>query len=381
MNPIHKLGTTAGGSGISGAMPYFLYVLAGFLLIFLGACLTDREKVLQYLRWCFGIVFIVGVSLLICAFTPATKPFLLSMGFFAAGDIGDGVQRIVTLPGYGLFIVEASLCPNLFRLKWWQCLLLFSLGLAMIVVGGNRGALAAVPVAIVVVLFLRRRSHALLASLCFMFFAIVGLRAMISGMDEADIPPLMRSFGILDSKIDDASGGNVSAQWRYDVWQSGIEKIKESPLTGKGYGNLPQHIDSKNQTASTDFEAVLAGGMAHNGYISAAYGFGVPFSLALSCAIAWLLIKESIAALRTDKHDPVLRDLHAFLAAMFVTYPILIYVAFDLNCIGMWIYAAISYILSNIPKAALSPTSPSGGPLRNYGEETRVGAGYTLRPY
>jgi O-antigen ligase len=381
MNPIHKLGASAGGSGVSGAMPYFLYVLSGLFLVFLGACLTDREKVVQYLRWCFIFVLIIGIALLICAFNPSTQPFLRSMGFFAAGDIGDGVQRLVVLPGYGLFLTEVALCPSLFGLKWWQCLMLFTLGVAMIIVGGNRGALASVPVAVVLVLFLRRRTNALFASLCVMGFVIVGLRATIAGMADADIPPMMRSLGVFDSKIDEASGGDLSAQWRYQVWDSGIEKIKEAPLAGKGYGNLPEHLNGEDGMQSNDYETILAAGLAHNGYISAAYGFGIPFSVALSCMLVWLLIKQSVAALRTDKHDPVLRDLHAFLAGMFITYPILIYVAFDLSSQAVWIYAGISYILSNSPKSESLSISQAGGPLRKYGDETRTAGIYSSRPY
>jgi O-antigen ligase len=379
MNPIHKLGSGSGGAGVSGVAPYFAYVLAGGLVIFLGAVLTDRQKIIQYFRWCFPIVLVVGVGLSICAFVPATEPFLVAMGSFAAGDIGDNIQRLVQLPGYGFFLVEVALCPSLFRLKWWQCLIVFGLGIFMIVLGGNRSALAVVPLAVPVILFLRRQSHALIVSLCAMV-AIVGLvRITISNMDEADIPPLMRSFGIFDQKIDDASGGNASAQWRYSVWQSGLEKIAEAPLAGRGYGNLPEHLNAEQGMSSTDYETVLAAGLAHNGFISAAYGFGVPFAVALCVMIVWLFIKESIAALRTDKHDPVLRDLHALLAGMFISYPLFIYTAFDLSVTALWVYAAISYILGNIPKAEIYPGT-AGSPLRRYGEETHAAA-YTSRPY
>ncbi len=109
MNPVTKLGATAGGSGVSGAAPYFGYVLAGSLMVFIGAVLNDRNKITYFMRWCYIIVLLSGIGLTICAFVPATAPYLAAMGSFAAGDISEGVQRLVQLPG--LRLVSRRSCP------------------------------------------------------------------------------------------------------------------------------------------------------------------------------------------------------------------------------------------------------------------------------
>ena len=380
MNPVTKLGSTAGGSGVSGAMPYFNYVFAAALLIFIGAVLTDRNKVTYFMRWCNVVVLISGLVLTICAFIPATAPYLVMMGSFSAGTISDGIQRLVQLPGYGLYLVEASLCPALCRLKGWQCCILFVLGFFMIILGGNRSAVAAAIVVIPVVLFLRKQSHATFLSLILMVAGIGMLRITVDSMGPGQIPPLLRSFGVFDSKIDKSTGGDASAQWRYDVWNNGWKKIMENPLTGKGFGNLPEHVENSDIEKSTDFELVLAGGEAHNGFVTAAYGFGIPFMVALAVTIVVYLFKEASLALRTDKHDPEMRDLHAFLAGMFITYPVLIYTAFDLSTGLLWSYVAISCVLSHLPRQQMSQPSDAGPPLRKYGEEQRSAGSYSYRP-
>jgi len=379
MNPVTKLGATAGGSGVSGAMPYFGYVLAASVLVFVGAVLTDRNKIAYFMRWCFVVMFISGVVLTVCAFIPATGPYLVYMGSFAAGDIGDGIQRLVQLPGYGLFIAEASLCPALFRMKLWQRVLTFGLGFGMMVLGGNRSNIGALFIVVPVILFLRRKTHAMIMGMAVMLIAVGAMHFAVANMDPGKIPPLMRGFGIFDSKIDKASGGDASAQWRYAVWQDGWNKIMENPLTGKGFGHLPLYVETEDAKTGIDFERDLAGGEAHNGFVTASYGFGIPFMVALSLALVYYFFKEAALALRADKHDPEMHDLHAFLAAMFASYPILIYTAFDLSSITLWTYVAISCILSHLPRPETTPSVDAGLPLRKYGEGPRPTRPYSYR--
>jgi len=372
MNPVHKLGASVeGGSGVSGAVPYFMYFFAGFLMVVLGAVLNTRESVMSFMRWSLIIVFGVGLLLLFCAFNPWTEPYLVAMGSFAAGNMGDGIQRLVQLPGYGIFLMEAAVCPNLFNLKKRTSVLLFVLGSAMVILGGNRSAVAAAIAAVPVILFLRRKSHALMFSVVISLVSILMLHIYISSVEVKDISPLVRSFGIFESKIDEATGGSASANWRYAVWQSGIEKIMEAPMIGKGFGNLPERIDPSGQqaTGQPDFESLLAGGEAHNGFITAAYGFGIPFTLVLAAFIIIRFFSHARSALTTDKHDKELRDLHALLAGLFASFPVIIYTALDLSQTMVWLYAGLGVILAQLKMRASSERSQAAsqtpGPLDN----------------
>ena len=288
MNPVYKLGAgVEGGSGVSGATPYFMYAIAAALLVLMGGILNSRERLVSFLRWSYGLVLVIGITFFICAFIPATAPYLYSLGVFAAGNMGDGILRLVQLPAYGFFLIQAALCPDLFRLKKIHSLLLLVAGSAMLVVGGNRSTIIAALFAIPVILVVRRSTHVLLVAAAFSVIAIGMLRFSVSEMNTAEVNPLVRSLSIFDSRIDKASGADASSEWRYAIWQSGWEKIMESPLIGKGFGNLPKHLDptSNDVVQSTDFEVILAGGEAHNGFITAAYGFGLPFMIALTVGI------------------------------------------------------------------------------------------------
>jgi len=377
MNPVDKLGSSVqGGSGVSGAAPYFGYAIAAVTVVFIGVLLNSREKVILYMRWSFRSCLVIGFALLCCAFIPTTGPFLTSMGMFAAGDIGDGIQRLVVLPGYGLFLFQAAFCPSLFRLTRIQSVAVFLFGLAMMIVGGNRSAMAAALIAAPLILLLRKKTFAFLSSISLAIFGIIVLHVTISQLNTINIPPLARSLGIFDSRIDESTGGNLSADWRYAVWQSGIDKIKEHPLIGKGFGNLPERLavdENFNKENSTDFEVILAGGEAHNGFVVAAYAFGIPFMVALSVVIFQRLFIQVRLAITSDKSDPELLDFHALLASTIASFPLLIYAAFDMSALTLWIYIGLGLILQN-----LQLNSPANGTSNFVRNESRVQNGRTF---
>lgn len=354
MNPVHKLGgNVEGGSGVSGATPYFMYVLAGVVVVMVGAILDNREKMVSYIRWSLLLSFIIGLVFLICAFIPATAPFFYAWGIYAAGGMGDNIVRFVQMPAYGLFMLQAAACPALFGLKPWQRIGMVGLALAMLILGGNRSTVLAAVCAVPIILLMRRSTHSLLVYIAIIVCGIIGLHAVISQSQADEISPLVRSLGALDPRIDAMSGAKDSSNWRDEVWQSGISKIMESPLVGKGFGNLPKHLDpnSSDIQQSTDFEVILAGGEAHNGFITAAYAFGIPFTIALTLGILHRFGVCIVSGLRVDKHDSVLRDYYALIASMFASYLINIYAAFDMSITGMWIYISIGFILDRLPRS------------------------------
>ena len=142
-------------------------------------------------------------------------------------------------------------------------------------------------------------------------------------------------------------------------------------MIGKGFGNLPERIDPSGQqaTGQPDFESLLAGGEAHNGFITAAYGFGIPFTLVLAAFIIIRFFSHARSALTTDKHDKELRDLHALLAGLFASFPVIIYTALDLSQTMVWLYAGLGVILAQLKMRASSERSQAAsqtpGPLDN----------------
>ncbi len=362
MNPVHKLGgSVMGGEGVSGANAYFLYFLAGVLVIMLGAILNSRKKLMNFMMWHFRLGLCFGCVLTVCAFFPVTMgPILARWGMFAAGNLTDGILRLVILPGFGLQLVQIAFCPMLFHLKRYQSFFVFWAGLGMIIIGGNRSAVAALVLAVPITLFLRRKRHALAATIFIFVAGVMAVHFTIDQMDPSQIPPLARGLGVFDDKIASATGGNASANWRYGVWQSGIDKIMQAPLLGKGYGNLDARYNwskSASADASTDFELVLAAGLAHNGFISAAYGFGIPFMLALTAVFFLRMVRHMFSALRVGEKDPEARDFHAYIAASIATFSVLIYSAADMCSPGFWLYTGLGFILDHVTRNNPKPIS------------------------
>lgn len=352
-----------GGEGVSGANAYFLYFLAGVLVLTVGAILNSKKKLFAFARWSFRMSLFFGAALSVCAFFPVTMgPILARWGMFAAGNLTDNILRLVLLPGYGLQLVLVAFCPAMVQLKRYQAFFIFWAGLAMIILGGNRSAVAAMVLAIPIILFLRRKRHALAATIFIFVTGMVTLHFTIDQMNPTDIPALARGLGVFDDKIANATGGNASAQWRYSVWQSGIDKILQAPMIGKGFGNLDSRYNwnkTAGADASTDFELVLAAGLAHNGFISAAYGFGVPFMLALTGAMLVRMLSHSFSALRVGDEDLEARDLHAYVASSIATFGVLIYSAADMCAPGIWLTIALGFILDHVTRKNSKPILPS----------------------
>ena len=381
MHPATQLGSTSGGSGVSGLAPYFGYMLVPVYLVITGALLPTRTKLVSFLRWCFVVVLFGGTFLLICAFIPATAPFLGAMGMFSAGDISDNVQRIVVLPGYGLQLTICALCPTLYRLRNWQAPLVFILGIAMILVGGNRSALSAVFFAVPIALLVQRKTHALAVAVLLGVFCIGGLNAVTASVDNPHFSGFLRAFGVFDTAIEETTGGSASAEWRYKVWRDGMKKIMEAPLTGKGFGGISQHPEGRPDPQSTDYEDILAGGMAHNGFIDAAYGLGIPFALALTVIMFVYLYKEVVLGLATDRHDFELREMHAYFAAVIGYMPVCIYTAFDLSVGGLWVTIALSCALSHFPRSASQTTNVADASPSRYGWDPASAKAQSYRQY
>jgi hypothetical protein len=379
MNPVMTLGATIGGSGVSGAMPYFLTALDVVIFVFTGAVLSTRERLMQFMRLQFWVVTSIGCFLGICAFIPATGPVLHALGFFNAGDLGDGIQRIVLLPGYGVFMLQAALCPACFRLRRAWVPVIIILALAFMVIGGNRSGIMSACFAVPVALILRKKPVALMASGALLLLMMFILRISVANMSVSEVPPMLRSFGVFDSKIDEAGGGTGSAQWRYEVWESAWGKIMENPLIGKGFGHLPQRfaapmVPSATDT-TTDFEATLAGGMEHNGFIVAAYGYGLPFMVLLTLCMAYYTVRAAYGALASDRHDLEARDAYAFFACVLASLPVGIYAANDLH--SFLRTATLVVLLANLQRRS-SPEAPvaADASARGYGYQPYAAAPY-----
>ncbi len=364
MNPITKLGTSVeGGKGVSGANAYFGYALAAILIVTLGCVLNTRKKVIDTLRWAFRVCFIVGVGLLICAFIPASQPYLSMFGV-PVSNYSPGVLRILSLPVFGMFIVGAGLCPRLFRIKPILAIVFFMLGMGMIIISGDRGSVASILIFIPMVLFAQKRYLSIAAFSLSAFISIAALHEVSNLMDVSQVPGIGRIAGLVSTKAAEDSGGNASAEWRYEVWNKGVSLIMEAPLTGKGYGHLSKQLNPEEVDifTSDNYEAVLAAGAAHNGYVSAAYGFGIPFVVGILLALLYRMCIHMITGMHTYGKDTELCQFHALMAGYLFSYVVGFYTYAELSTAIVWFIVGAGIIMDHVtraPKKEISPVSIS----------------------
>ncbi len=357
INPVHKLGAQiSGGSGVSGLSGYFIYISTLALITLAGLVINSREKVVMTMIWSRRICWWLSVLCIIAAVSPTGFYIYLWLGGFNAGAISGQVERIVLLPGFGLFLLGASLSPRLFRRGEIRSTLLFFYSLGTIVLGGNRSGFIAAVVMVLPLMLLNRRFF--LAAIVFgsLGAATVVATLTIEDMDLTQMPGYARILGVFSSRIDQAEGGDASAEWRYRVWESGIDKIKESPWIGYGFGHLPQHLDTSKLAQLTpseaDFEVILAMGLSHNGFINASYGFGLPFMICLASILIYRTAKHAWTAIAIGQRDPPLREFHAFVASYSMANFILIYTALDLGGASIWFYISMGIIMFRVTRFA-----------------------------
>jgi hypothetical protein len=372
ITPTHGLGgLMAGGSGISGLNAYFLYAFAGIALITVGAALPTRQDIIALFRWSMIQCLILGGILCACAFIPATTPYLDAMGMFQAGDIGDGVQRIVILPGFGYMLCCTSLFPQMFRLSRTQAFGCFCLGFAMMIIGGNRLSMTGFLIFLPLALWLRRDTNTLVIGMAGLVMFCLGVRLWANSVDVHHIPAMARSLGMLDPRIEEASGGKASEEWRYEVWKDGVKIIMQHPLLGKGFGNLPKHEQLvPGMKAPSDFEFTLAAGGAHNGMVVAAYGFGIPFFLALLVGSLQRIYAHIRLSRITDPHDQILRQFHGFVAASTASGLIQIYLTVDFSATVFWVTIGAGIVMENLMRRAAAAETPATPPQQVEGYAT-----------
>ena len=380
LKPVTKLGGNfSGGAGISGLTSYFGFISTAGLILLLGTVINTREKVIQAVVWSSRLCLFWAVCMLGAAFNPVIHTFFVAVGGFNAGEIVPGIYRIVQLPGYAYVLLGNAFCPYLFqikKLKALRCVLFGLFCIFLIILGGNRSNLVASLVFLALLLVLNRRVVLGLFVSSTLFVILAVSTVLLQNVSEEQMPGFARILGVFSSHIDDASGGTASANWRYAVWDSGLKKIMDHPMVGNGFGNLPKHLDPVNThlTADeTDYEVVLAMGEAHNGFITAAYGFGIPMALGLTLAMAWRVLVHARAALLQDSRDLELREFHAFTAAFGAGSFVLIYSALDLSCVFIWFYISLGFVMTRLTRKQ-QPAPTFGGEKAFYPTLAQYGA-------
>lgn len=339
------------GEGVTGFRGYFNYALCLFMLITLGLFIFNREQILKLLKWnvVFSVLMIMLLTPLIFTKSMTVASLLGDFGLFVT-FFDNGWLRFVNLPLYGLILLVAALLPNIFPFPVRIRTTAFLVGMAAVVMGGNRGTFVGALLAILCILVLKRRwfqvtTGTIGITLLLFTLYLIGEQAPASGGVG-----ILRVSTLVSGKAADVTDASQNIQWRMIRWERALQDIKDRPWIGYGFGGLDRAFVFSNvsdyQTAKVDID--VAAGTIHNGFLSTARALGVPAVLIFLFLISLQLLHHAKKALSFAASNPQLSELHMLVFAFLSAHMIFIYTAIDLNSFSLWFYIGLGMLISRV---------------------------------
>lgn len=358
MNPTMPGIAIGRGEGVTGFRAYFNYLISFGLIVSLGFLSGTREQVARISRW-MGIisaVFVVLLAPLIFTRSFSIASVFMQLGMFVT-FFDNGWLRFIPLAGFGSILIGLAMLPNLFPARTAFRLLTFLIGLAAIVMAGNRGSLVMAAVLTTAIAFLRRRY--VLASLIIgtvvstlFLFQYIGERH-----DFARGVGFFRVLAVVSGRVAQMTDAAENLQWRSLRWKRALQDVYASPLIGVGYGGLENAFIYGNlaQYEAARVEIDVAAGSVHNGYIACARALGVPCLCLFVLVLAIQIVRHASQAFRTQASNPLGSELHVLVAANLLSLIPAIYIGMDLNHFLLWYYMGTGFILLRLDRNAVRP--------------------------
>lgn len=161
----------------------------------------------------------------------------------------------------------------------------------------------------------------------------VGVLSMALLIGFADRLPLsvQRTLSFLPVKVDAVTRdmANFSTEWRIEMWRSVLPQVPKYLLKGKGYSySADELFMAQMQTSrvgSVSFEEAASAGDYHNGPLSVV----IPFGAAGLIVFVWLMVAGARFLYTVYRDgDPQLRQINAFLLALFLARVLLFFFIF-----------------------------------------------------
>jgi O-antigen ligase len=368
INPVTPGIAIGVSEGITGFRAYLNYAICAALFFAVGLFRTEAQ-IVNLLRW------ICGVSALwVCVFLPMmfTKSFALASLLPALGIFVDffenGWLRFVILPDFGLALICAGVLPNLFKFGKKLRVVLLTVGLLAVVLGGNRSSTLMLFAVILIVGFLRYRWAGLGVTTAVLALA-VGTLYYIGENGSVQDPAVNRIAALVSPKAADVTGAAATVEWRKVRWERAMEDIREHPLIGMSYGGLENAFVfatwSDYERAKVDMD-VATGGI-HNGYLANARALGIPSLIVFICLFSSFIVSQARQALKFKTIDPFKSDLHAYLWVNLVCVGIHIYIGTDLNDPSLWFFMSLCTLVQRLKWTGISakknPDATAPAPL------------------
>jgi O-antigen ligase len=350
------------GENVSGFRAYLGYATCLTLVVFLRCFLRSRGDALAVVRWMgiFSLFFILLLVPLIFTKSGAIAEALMRFGLYVT-VFDNGWLRFVVLPGFGSTLVALGLLPSLTNWSSGRRRLLVAVGMAAIIMGGNRGSFLMALLLILTIAYVRRGfgTVCVLAAPIVICMVVFGYIAENFRFDQG--VGFFRILALTSRRVAEQSGADATISWRKVRWERAMEDIRARPVVGHGYGGLERAFVfgdmSQREAAAIDI-GVATGGI-HNGFISGTRALGVPGLVLFLCAFIGQLIFNWKHAVRYRTSDPAISDLHCFVFANLVGMTVGIYVGADLNSHHLWFYLGFGCLVAALRKRQVLSTEGS----------------------
>ncbi len=355
------------GEAVTGFRAYFTYAFTFILVVGLGFFCPGHQEIYSVVKWMgiFSAGFIVLFIPLIFTKSLMVAAVLGELGQFVT-FFDNGWLRFVSLAGFGSTLIELALLRTLMPVPRFWRVLVFVLGTAAVVMGGNRGSFVMILVIIVSIIFFQRRY--LLAIFAIVFTSLILLLFNFIGesyhFDRG--VGFFRILSLVSTRVAEMTDAADNVRWRQVRWERALQDVYASPIFGVGYGGLGRAFiySDAMQYESARVEIDVASGTIHNGFISGARALGVPALL----LFMWLWVSQVFLqgrqALRYRGTDEFKSDLHSFTAANLLSLAPAIYIGSDLNQPIIWFYLGIGVVLSRLHVKSQSQPAISGAAAR-----------------
>ena len=242
----------------------------------------------------------------------------------AEGLAGENLVRITGLVStsqalYGFLLSRYGIRGVFDFTRPWRTV--FFLGAVMIsLFGGYRSSLVLFCLTFVVLFFVEGLWRTRFV------FVIACVALVVGGVfaTYVDRMPLsvQRTLSFLPLKVDPQmkQAAESTTHWRLDLWQEVLPQVPKYLFLGKGFALNPDDLfliqESARRGYVKTFEMAAMAGDYHNGPLSVLIPFGLPGA----AAFLWFLGAGIRTLFRNHRHgDPALRQVNAFLLALFVT--------------------------------------------------------------
>jgi len=343
MNPVMP-NVQGFGANVTGFRSYLNYAMCLILIALLPYFVADRNDVKQLLNWMakVSVFFILLMTPFVFSKSP-TAAYWISLFGVNVSFYDNGWLRFVALPSFGVILISLVLVPRVVDWSVEKRLVMLSLGVMAILLGGNRASFAQIVAVILAIELFKRRFMRLTIISAAVAMLLLSFYYIGETMDLSRGVGFLRILSIVSPRVAAASGAVDTSDWRMQRWRRATSEIIANPLFGKGYGGVENAwvFADVSQFEDARLEVDLATGGIHNGYLSCAYSLGLPALIIFLFVFIRRILESFELSEKLKDTDPELSDLHIWAGANLIGLSLAIYVGADLNAAIIWLYIAL----------------------------------------